>query len=129
MVVPEGLLYTKEHEWAKAEGNLVRVGITEYAQSELGDVVFVDLPAVGDSAEKGQSVANIESVKAVSDIYAPVSGKVVEVNQGLSDQPDLVNSAPHTDGWILVIELETGEDLESLMDAASYQSHLEEISK
>ena len=129
MVVPEGLLYTAEHEWARAEGNLVRVGITEYAQSELGDVVFADLPEIGAQAEKGQSIANVESVKAVSDIYAPVSGKVVEINQKLSDQPELINSEPYTDGWMLVIEVETAADLKSLMDAKSYQNHLEEISK
>src|SRR5690625_5096778 len=122
---PEELRYAKDHEWARVEDGKVRVGITHYAQDELGDVVFVDLPQVGDQVEAGDAFAVVESVKAVSDIFAPVGGTVVEVNEALNDSPELINSGPYGDGWIAVIEMENPEDLEKLMDAEAYKQQVE----
>lgn len=122
---PQELRYSKDHEWVRVEGkNLARVGITSYAQEELGDVVFVDLPQVGDEVDAGQGFATVESVKAVSDIYAPVSGKIVEVNQALADHPELINESPYEKGWIAVIEMSAPQELEDLMDADAYQAHV-----
>jgi len=123
------LRYTKEHEWTKDEGGVVKIGITDYAQTELGDVVFVDLPQVGKVVKAGESVANVESVKAVSDIYAPVSGSVVEVNASLASSPELINSSPTADGWIVTLKPDNAADLNSLMDEASYSQYISEISK
>ena len=122
---PQELRYSKDHEWVRVEGkNLARVGITSYAQEELGDVVFVDLPQVGDEVDAGQGFATVESVKAVSDIYAPVSGKIVEVNQALADHPELINESPYEKGWIAVIEMSAPQELEDLMDADAYEAHV-----
>jgi len=129
MKAKEGLFYTKEHEWAKEEGPLVVVGITDFAQSELGDVVFVDLPEVGRTVNKGDSLLTVESVKAVSDVYAPLSGTVKEVNTALSDAPEKLNEDPFKDGWIVKLEVEDSAQLKSLMDSAAYSEFLAEISK
>ena len=123
---PTDLRYTKEHEWARQEGNQVRVGITHYAQQELGDVVFVDLPQEGSILQAGEAFAVVESVKAVSDIYAPVSGRVVEVNQDLVDRPELINQDPYGAGWIAVLEMENPAELDELLDADAYRKLIEE---
>lgn len=122
---PEDLRYATDHEWARKEDGKVRVGITNYAQDELGDVVFVDLPQVGDQVQAGDAFAVVESVKAVSDIFAPVSGTVVEVNEALNDSPDLINTSPYGDGWIAVIEMENPAELDELMDAEAYRKQVE----
>lgn len=123
---PDALKYTKEHEWVSVvEGRRVKVGITFYAQKELGDVVFVDLPKVGTAVEQGKSMAVVESVKAVSDVYAPVSGKVVEVNGALADEPERINKDPYGDGWICVLEASNPAQFDALLDAAAYRGLVE----
>jgi len=122
---PEDVRYTKEHEWARAEGETrVRVGITDYAQDALGDVVYVDLPEVGASVVSEEPFGEVESTKSVSDVYSPVSGTVVERNQGLEDAPELVNEQPYADGWLVVVDAEAGQ-LDRLMDAAAYRAFVE----
>ena len=118
--------YTKEHEWVKIEGNLARLGITDHAQSALGDVVFVELPAVGSEVKVGDILGTVESVKAVSDIFAPLSGKVVEVNEGLESAPETVNGSPHEEGWLAVLEMSDPAETEGLLDAAGYEALLAE---
>jgi glycine cleavage system H protein len=121
-VTPEDLKYTEEHEWlATTEGGAVRVGITDYAQDQLGDVVFVELPKVGTAVEAGSPLGEVESTKSVSEIFAPVSGTVVAVNNALDDSPELVNSDPYGDGWIVEINATDPGALDGLMDAAAYQ--------
>jgi glycine cleavage system H protein len=122
MDVPDELRYSSDHEWLRAEGRRVRIGITDYAQDALGDIVFIELPAVGDKVVTGDSISEIESTKSVSDIYAPVSGTIVEVNGELGDGPERMNDDPYGDGWICVIELEADDDLSSLLDAAAYRA-------
>lgn len=119
--IPETLRYTKDHEWAKVDGNRARVGITDYAQHELTDVVFVELPPVGKVVKQGEEIGVVESVKAASEIYAPLSGKVVEVNKALEDKPESVNQAPYGDGWIVVLEVANAVEATSLLDAAAYR--------
>lgn len=124
MEFPAHLYYTKEHEWARLEDDRIVVGITDFAQKELGDVVFVELPKVGATVEATGEFGVVESVKAVSDIYAPVSGTVVETNIILEDQPELVNSSPYGQGWIAVIVLSKREELQHLLSAAEYQAYI-----
>jgi glycine cleavage system H protein len=126
--IPADLRYTQEDEWCRIEGNRVVVGVTDYAQQQLGDIVFVELPAVGSSVERGEPFGVIESVKAVSDLYAPVSGEVVEVNGDLADHPEHVNEDCYADGWMIAIEVSDAADLESLLDARRYRDHVEERS-
>ncbi|GGP14117.1 glycine cleavage system protein GcvH [Oceanobacillus neutriphilus] len=126
MSLPEDYLYSKEHEWVKKEDGKVRIGITDFAQDELGDIVFVELPEVGDSLELDEPFGSVESVKTVSELYAPVSGKVVEVNEELEDSPELVNESPYEKAWMIVIELEDDNDLSELLDAEAYQEFIEE---
>jgi glycine cleavage system H protein len=126
MTIPEDLRYTREHEWARKKGRNVAVGITEYAQDQLGDVVYLELPDVGDTVKKGESFGVVESTKAVSELFAPVSGKVVEVNDPLADAPEAVNEDPYEEGWMIVIEPSDSAELDSLMDAKAYQSFVEE---
>jgi len=122
VTTPEDLKYTEEHEWlATTEGTTVRVGITEYAQDQLGDVVFVELPKVGAAVEAGSPLGEVESTKSVSEIFAPISGTVVAVNNALDDTPELINSDPYGDGWIVEINAEDLSSLDELMDAAAYQ--------
>lgn len=121
---PDDRKYTKEHEWARLEGDLTAVGITEYAQGELGDVVFVELPEVGRRLTQGESFGVVESVKAASDLYAPVSGEVVEVNGTLQDSPELVNTEPFAGGWMIKVRVADKAELDTLMDAAGYEAHL-----
>lgn len=125
MDYPEHLRYSSEHEWVAVEGRRARVGITDYAQDALGDVVFVNLPAVGTAVIAGSACAEIESTKSVSDIYAPVSGTIVEVNTGLDDAPEQVNADPYGDGWVFVIEMSDPEELDALLDAAAYRALVE----
>src|SRR5262245_33364015 len=130
MSVQAGYRYTNEHEWLKSEsGTRARVGITHYAQHELGDVVFVDLPEVGKTVTKGSSFSTVESVKAVSDVYAPVDGKVVEVNTALADNPQAINQSPYADGWMIVLEVSDPKQIDSLFDSARYEAYLKEIAK
>ena len=122
---PAELRYLETHEWARRDGDTVRVGITDFAQDELGDVVFVELPAVGESVAAGDAFGVIESIKAVSDLYAPVSGEVVAVNEALFDRPELVNESPFEDGWMLDVELDDPDDLEDTLDADTYADQVE----
>jgi glycine cleavage system H protein len=126
--IPTGLLYSAEHEYLKktTEDDVYVVGITDYAQGELGDVVFVELPAAGDSFDRMASFGTIEAVKAVSDLFSPVSGEIVEVNEALDDDPSLVNSDPYGEGWMVKIRLSDGSELDQLMDAAGYTAHVGE---
>ena len=124
MEFPANLRYTKEHEWARQEGNRVVVGITDYAQKELGDVVFVELPEVGTIVATTDTFGVVESVKAVSDLYAPVSGTIVEANIILEDQPELVNASPYGQGWMVAIEAAFIEELQQLLTAAEYQAYV-----
>lgn len=122
---PTDLRYTREHEWAKAEGQRARVGITQYAQDQLGDVVFVELPKVGAQVRQMQNFGVVESVKAVSDLFAPLSGEVVEVNTGLTEHPEQLNRDPYGAGWLIVIALADPKELDSLMTAAQYEEYLQ----
>jgi glycine cleavage system H protein len=126
MEFPPNLKYTKEHEWARLEGNRVVVGITDFAQKELGDVVFVELPEVGSTVEVMGTFGVVESVKAVSDLYAPVSGTIVEANTTLEDQPELVNASPYGQGWMAVIEASNLDEVRQLLSAAEYQAYIEQ---
>jgi glycine cleavage system H protein len=121
---PAELRYTREHEWAKVEGKRARVGITHYAQDQLGDVVFVELPKVGAKVAQMQTFGIVESVKAVSDLFAPLSGVVVEVNQELTQQPERVNRDPYGAGWLIVVELANPAEAEKLMSAQQYEEFL-----
>jgi len=123
MSYPTDLKYTKDHEWIRLEGGTGTVGITDFAQQQLGDVVYVELPEVGTPLTAGQVFGTIESVKAVSELYAPVSGEVVEVNAGLKDRPDEVNSRPH-DSWMVKVKLASAGDADALLDAAAYEALL-----
>ena len=126
MNIPTGLKYAASHEWANLAGELVTVGISDFAQEQLGDVVFVELPQVGRHVKAGESVAVIESVKTASDIYAPVSGEIAEVNRALLDAPEAINSAPYGEGWLFKIRLSEPAELGRLLDAGSYQQVAEE---
>lgn len=125
--IPDDLLYSEEHEYLrKNDDGTYSVGITDYAQGELGDIVFVELPAVGDTFDQKASFGTIEAVKAVSDLYAPVSGEVVAVNEGLDDDPAVVNGDPYGDGWMIRISVSDASELESLMDSTAYGEHVGE---
>ena len=126
MEFPEELKYTEEHEWVMVEDEVVTVGITDFAQDQLGDVVFVELPAVGTMVEAGKPFGVVESVKAVSDVYAPVSGEVVEINEELPDSPETINTSPYDDGWMIKIKPSDPAELKELMDADAYQEFIEE---
>lgn len=126
MSIPKELRYTQEHEWVKIEGNKVRVGITDFAQHELGDIVFVELPEVGDTVTFNEPFGSVESVKTVSELYSPVSGKVVEVNEELSDNPEFVNESPYENAWMIVIELSNESEVEQLMTAEAYEELIAE---
>lgn len=125
-LIPSDLKYTKEHEWVKIEKNRVVMGITNYAQQELGDVVYIDLPGVGEKVKQNTLLTTIESVKAVSDIFAPVSGEVVEVNEELQHSPELINQDPYGKGWIAIIEIDDPEELKNLLTPDAYQKHIGE---
>jgi glycine cleavage system H protein len=126
MEFPDELKYTEEHEWVLLEDGVVTVGISDFAQDALGDVVFVEIPEVGTILEVGKPFGVVESVKAVSDVYAPVSGEVIEINEELQDTPELINTSPYEDGWMIKIKLADNTELDDLMDADGYQEFVEE---
>jgi len=119
--VREGLQYTKTHEWVKLTGTKARVGITDHAQAELTDIVFVELPSIGKDIKKGEELCVVESVKSVSEVYAPVSGKIVAVNTKLDESPEVINKSPYDDGWLVELEVKEKGELNVLLDAASYK--------
>ena len=121
MNIPKELKYSKDHEWVKVEGNIATVGITDFAQDQLGDVVFVEAPEVGAELAAGDGMGTVESVKAVSDVYSPLSGKVVEANEELADAPQLINEDPYAKGWIAKIEIADTAEVAALLDAAAYE--------
>jgi len=123
-MVVEGLLYTKEHEWAKVDGDIATMGITDYAQQILGEIVFVELPALGKDFQSHDEIAVVESSKAASDVYSPVTGKIVEVNSVLQSEPELINRACYTEGWICKLQITDNKSIEGLMDAKQYQKFL-----
>jgi glycine cleavage system H protein len=127
MSFPDDLRYSKEHEWARVEGDRVTVGITEYAQGELGEIVYVELPEVGAEVEHMETFGTVESVKAVSDLYAPVSGEVIEVNEALEDEPGLINTDSYGDGWMVVVEMSDPDELADMMTAEEYATFIEEM--
>lgn len=122
MTAPKDLRYSQEHEWAKLEDGKVRVGITDFAQHELGDIVFVELPEVGDEFKVEEPFGSVESVKTVSELYAPISGKVVEINEDLNDNPEYVNESPYEKAWLIVIEPTDATELDKLMTAEEYEA-------
>ena len=121
---PDDLRYTQEHEWARSEGEVVRVGITHFAQDSLGDVVYVDLPTPGARLEQGQPFGEVESTKSVSDLYAPISGTVVERNEELDERPDLVNSDPYGQGWMVTIRPDEPSQVDALLEPQAYRTHI-----
>lgn len=129
MSIPANCRYTKEHEWAKEEGDVIVVGITDYAQTALGDVVFIELPIVGKEVSQGGSFATVESVKAASDVYAPLEGSVVATNGELADAPEKINNDPHGSGWMIKIKPSNKSQLTALMDSKAYESYVAELSK
>jgi glycine cleavage system H protein len=126
LVLPEDLRYSRSHEWAKVDGDRVRVGINDYAQSQLGDIVFVELPGVGDRFEKGQEFGTVESVKAVAEVYLPVGGEVTAVNDALSDAPEIVNKDPYGQGWFLELAPDDPAEADALLDRGAYLENLKE---
>lgn len=126
MNLPKDLLYSEEHEWVKKEDDKVRIGITDFAQDELGDIVFVELPEVGDELEADEPFGSVESVKTVSELYAPLSGKVVEVNEELEDSPEYVNESPYEKAWMIVVEPSDDSEFDDLLSAEGYQEFVEE---
>ncbi len=127
MNVPEGLLYTKEHEWVKIEGNKAKMGITDYAQASLGDITFVELPNKGTECTQFKQIASVESVKAASDIYAPMTGKVIQINEELQNKPEMLNQSSYEQGWLLQIEISDEKEKGNLMSSSEYEKFLEGI--
>lgn len=126
MDLPKEFKYSEEHEWVKVEGEKVRIGITHFAQAELGDIVFVELPEVGDELEADEPFGSVESVKTVSELYAPITGKVVEVNEELEDSPEFVNESPFEKAWMVVVEPSDKSEIDKLMDAEAYEKMTKE---
>ncbi|WP_102273954.1 glycine cleavage system protein GcvH [Cytobacillus massiliigabonensis] len=126
MNTPKELRYSEEHEWVKTEGEQVRIGITDFAQSELGDIVFVELPEVGDEVTADEPFGSVESVKTVSELYAPISGKVVAINEDLSDSPEFVNESPYEKAWMIVVEPSDAGEIDNLMTAEQYEEMVKE---
>ena len=124
MNIPEELRYTEEHEWARKEGNTVLIGISDYAQGELGDVVFLDLPSVGDNFNQNDVFGTIEAVKAAADLYIPLAGEVIEVNNAVVDAPETINKDPYGDGWMIKIKIANDDEYNNLMDASAYKTHI-----
>lgn len=125
MDYPEDLLYTEEHEWVRVEDDVCVVGITQFAQEELGEVVFVELPEVGQVFDAGDEIGTIESVKAVAEVYTPVAGEIVEVNEAVADEPELINDDPHHEGWLIKLRFSSADDLKKLMKADAYAEYTE----
>lgn len=128
MEFPDDILYTKEHEWIRVEGKVATIGITDYAQSQLGDIVFVELPAIGQEVKKEDTFGVVESVKSVSDCYAPVAGKIIEINEDLVENPAMLNEDCYGDGWMLKIEMKDTNETKKLMKAVEYQAFVKEES-
>jgi glycine cleavage system H protein len=122
--VPKDLRYTKSHEWARLEKDHVRVGLTDFAQGELSDIVFVELPKLGQEVTQGKEMGVVESVKSASDLYSPISGQVIEINDKLSKNPEIINKSPFTDGWLVVVKPKHADELKNLMDAPAYEKHI-----
>jgi glycine cleavage system H protein len=125
MDYPEDLLYTEEHEWVRVEDDVCVVGITQFAQEELGEVVFVELPEVGQVFDAGDEIGTIESVKAVAEVYTPVAGEILEINDAVADEPELINDDPHHDGWLVKLRFSSADDLKKLMKADAYVEYTE----
>jgi len=126
MKVPEELKYTEEHEWVKVEGDIAIVGITDFAQNELSDIVYVELPEVGKNIKKGDVITTVEAVKTVADVYSPVSGEIIEVNEKLKDEPSIINNDPYGEGWIAKVKMENPEEINALLDHTAYKKLVEE---
>ncbi|NPC94104.1 glycine cleavage system protein GcvH [Bacillus sp. WMMC1349] len=126
MSTPKELRYSEEHEWVKTEGDKVRIGITDFAQSELGDIVFVELPEVGDEIQADEPFGSVESVKTVSELYAPINGKVIEINEELEDSPEFVNESPYEKAWMIVVEPADATEIDKLMTAEQYDDMIKE---
>ncbi len=126
MAHPSDRVYSKEHEWVVVDGDVATVGISHFAQDQLGEVVYIDLPSSGDTVTAGDTFGEIESVKSVSELFAPVSGEIVEVNSGLGDAPETVNADPHGEGWMIKVKLDDASQLDALMDAAAYDTFVTE---
>jgi len=124
---PNDLYYSKDHEWVKIEGNTATIGITDFAQKHLGDVVYIELPAIGTRLDVHQTIGVVESVKAVSDVYSPISGEVIAVNENLNDSPEIMNQDPHGKGWIIRMKVKDKTDQEKLMNSVDYEKYLEGI--
>ena len=122
MDIPKNLFFTKDHEWARVENNIVTIGITDFAQSELGDIIFVEFPEIGDMVDVGSSAGTIEAVKTVTDIFSPVKGKIIEINNGIDNSPEVMNTDPYGDGWLMKIELTDGDCSRELMSPSEYES-------
>jgi glycine cleavage system H protein len=127
MDIPKNLMYTKEHEWVEIQGNTAVVGITDYAQRSLVDITFVELPDLDKEVEQFERAATVESVKAVSDLYSPLSGKIIKVNQDLADNPELINQSPFDKGWVFVLEIKDSQEKQKLMDPDKYKQYLESL--
>ncbi len=125
MNIPENLKYTEEHEWLKIEGDVALVGITDFAQSELGDIVYVEVETVGETLDKGEVFGTVEAVKTVSDIYMPISGEIIEKNEKLDDAPELINQDPYGEGWIIKIKMSNPDEVNDLLDAEGYKAIIE----
>lgn len=125
-MIPQDLKYTKEHEWVRVEGDKAVFGITDHAQSALGDITFIELPSKDGEIKQSESIATIESVKAASDVYAPLSGKILEVNESLQDNPEIMNSSPYEDGWICRVNIKDTGEQDTLMSASEYEKYLKE---
>lgn len=129
MNIPDNLLYTREHEWVLIEGNRGKIGIADYAQSQLGDITYVELPSMNKEIKQFEMLTSIESVKAASDIYTPMSGKIIQVNAELEKSPEIINKAPYGDGWIAIIEIKNESEKNNLMSSKKYKEYLESIKK
>jgi len=129
MEIPKDLKYTNEHEWARIEGDIATVGITDYAQESLGDVVYIETPEIGTEVKKGEEFGSIESVKAVSDVFSPISGEIIEVNEELADHPEYINQSPYDKGWIVKIKISNPEEADELMDSTKYEEFVKKESE
>lgn len=125
--VPDDLYYSKEHIWVKIDGDIATIGITDYGQHQLGDIVFIDMPENGREVESGEVIASVESIKAISEIYAPLTGKIISINEDLANDPSVINSDPYGDGWICDIQMKDPSEVEDLMTAEDYRAYLEEL--
>lgn len=126
MKFPEDLKYTKKHGWIKLEGKQIKAGITEYAQNQLGDIVFIEMPEIGKKVKQMEPFGIIESVKSISDLFSPISGNIIDINKNLVDEPEIINQDPYVNGWIVVIEMDNSQELEKLLSAADYTKYVAE---